>query len=638
MPLSKQPNRPPNDIETTKLNEWIAQEEAILASIRKLEREREQERVRFLKQSSLLRSTLRSTKVVQDVASKMFSNNSLLLKKLEEEIAYQEAEISAISECFPSTHDFIKELKDIALFGTSLQLALKKQLGCIGSRIDSVDGKLESTVDLQAYIDYTISSASTMASEAEGTIQKKRQGLLHPIRRLPVELLEGIFQACVHEESRGWLIDPSRTPDLPKAATKVASVCRFWRSVALQCPRLWRCLRGPIKVVQKTPPPHWGPVTTVTTTTGVDHFRSSLRRCGDLAIELTIPPQVSIPGDIDMGCIPLGRLNLLNVANEWPPIFSSPFHLWVGQSASKKALTRIIPPFLLLRTKMITAFSVGLTFEAPSNSVNHLIISGRQPTIPFIPILTSLPNLEELDINDAQIYQTPIAGTNRALRHSKLRRIRLHSSCFSDLEQSLSGGLQLPQLRSLTFSNLTTPFIFPFISAQFGATVTSLDLHETETKDSQVIRDVINKFHRINTLLVSGTAVSATLHALYRVPANPHARNLKENALGNRELQTTREMPRGLEKIVIRNYGEDGSTIQKVLRMMRSNPAADTQPIEVIFDGCPNIRKEIREEFTTAGPIIVTMPETGSHYDPYDLGQLGDHLLGLFDMDDGGLV
>ena len=173
MPLSKQPNRPPNDIETTKLNEWIAQEEAILASIRKLEREREQERVRFLKQSSLLRSTLRSTKVVQDVASKMFSNNSLLLKKLEEEIAYQEAEISAISECFPSTHDFIKELKDIALFGTSLQLALKKQLGCIGSRIDSVDGKLESTVDLQAYIDYTISSASTMASEAEGTIQKK---------------------------------------------------------------------------------------------------------------------------------------------------------------------------------------------------------------------------------------------------------------------------------------------------------------------------------------------------------------------------------------------------------------------------------------------------------------------------------
>ena len=637
MSLSKQPNRPPNDIETTKLNEWIAQEEAILASIRKLEREREQERVRLLNRSSLLRSTLRSTKVVQDVASKMFSNNSLLLKKLEEEIAYQEARISAISECFPSTHDFIKELKDIASFGSSLQSALKRQLECIGSRIASVDEKLESTVDLEAYIVHTVSSASAMASEAEGTIQKKRQGLLHPIRRLPAELLEGIFQACVHDESRGWLNDPSRTPGLPKAAIRVASVCRFWRSVALQCPHLWRCLRAPIQV-RKTSATPWGAPVLTTATYGVEHFRSSLRLRGDLAIELTIPPQVSIPGDIDLTQVQLERLNLLNVANQWSPIFPSPLHLWVGQPAGNSALTRTIPFSLLLRTKIITAFSVGLTFEAPSNSVTHLVISGRQPTIPFIPILTSLPNLEELDVNDAQIYQTPVSGTHQALRHSKLRRIRLHSSCFSALEQSLSGGLQLPQLRSLTISNLTTPFIFPFISAQFGATVTSLDFHGTETKDPQVIRNVINNFHRINTLTVSGTAVSATLHALYRVPANPHARKLKENALGNREIQTTREMPKGLEKIVIQNYGEDGSTIQKVLRMMRSNPAADTEPIEVIFDGCPNIRKDIREEFKTAGPIIVTMPETGSHYDPSDLGQLSDHLLGLFNIADGGLV
>ena len=631
MSLTKRPNRPPNDIETAKLNEWITQEEAILASIRKLERERVEERVRLSNQSSLLRSTLQSTKVVQNVASEMFSNNSLPLKQLEKEIAYQEAEISAISECFPSTHDFIKELKDIALFGSRLQSALKKQLECIGSRLDSIDGKLESTVDLEAYIVHTVSSASTMASEAEGTIQKKRQGLLHPIRRLPAELLEVIFQACVHDESRGWLNDPSRTPDLPKAAIRVASVCRFWRSVALQCPHLWRCLRGPIKVVRRTPPHHWGPGT-VTVTAGVDHFRSFLRRCGDLAIELTLPPQVSIPGDIDMTCIPLERLNLLNVANEWPPIFSSPFHLWVGQPASSSALTRTIPSSLLLRTEKITAFSVGLTFEAPVNSVNHLVISGRQPTIPFIPILTSLPNLEELDIHDAQIYQTPVAGTQQALRHSRLRCIRLHSSCFSALEQSLSDGLQLPQLRSLTFSKLTAPFIFPFISAEFGATVTSLDIHSTKTKDPQVIRDVINKFHRINTLSVSGP----TLHALYRVLANP-PRKLKENASGNRGIQTTLEMPKGLEKIVIQNYGEDGSTIQKVLRMMRSNPAADTQPIEVIFDGCPNIRKDIREEFKTAGPIIVTMPETGSH-DPYDLEQLSDHLLGLFNIADGGLV
>lgn len=603
MSLTKGSNRPPNNTEIAKLNRWIAQEEAILASIQKLEGEREKERMQLLNKSALLRRTLQSTKVIQDVASQMFSNNERLLKGLVKEVATQEAEISAISEYFPSTRDFVKELKEIELLGKCLQSALEKQLKCIGGRVNSVDEELGSTVDLEAYILDTASSTSVMVSTAENAIQKKRRGL-HPIRRLPTELLEGIFQECVHEESRGWLNDPSKTPDLPKAATTVASVCRFWRGVALQCPHLWRCLRAPIEI-QKCPHSYMK----VTTAAGLDHFRNFLRLRGDLAIELTMPPKVSIPDDIDMMSIPIDRLNILNATNQWPATFSSPFHLWVGPPANFFTFTIAIPSSLLLRTKTITALNVCPTFGAPNHSVNHLILSGQQLIVPFIPILTSLPNLEEFDV---QIWPSPaiVHRSSQALIHSKLRCIRLHSSCFSALERSLSDGLQLPQLRSLTLFNLTTSFNFPFISAQFGSTVTSLHIHGTETKDPCAIRSVVDKFHRINTLSLSGTAVGTTLHALYEVSTTPIAGNPKEKTSGDGEIQGIREMPKGLEKIVIQDYGEDGSTIQKHLRMMRSNPAADTQPIKVIFDGCPNIRKEIREEFTTARP-------TGSHCDPY---------------------
>jgi len=621
MSLIKRPNRLPNNTEVTTLNELIAQEEAILVSIQKLEKERKEARWRLLSKSSLLQRTLQSTKAIQDVASQMASSNGPLLRKLEKEIASQEADVSALSAVFPSTRDFMKGVKAIILYAALLQATLERQLRCIGDRVNSVDEQLESTVDLEAYMFDAVSSASTVISTVEDTIKKKRQGLLHPIRRLPAEMLEEIFQVCINKETQGWLDDPSILPDPPKAATSVASVCRSWRSVALQCPRLWRCLRAP---VQSTRYDRYGYGRTVTA--GVDHFRNSLRLCGNLAIELTIPHQASIPNDIDITAIPLDRLNLLDVWNQWPPTTCSPLHLWMSQPSRNGSLTREIPSSLLSRTKTITAFSVSITFEAPSRSVNHLIISGRQPTVPFIPLLTSLPNLEELDVKDAQIYEAPDAGSRQTLSHPRLRCIRLHSSCLETLEQSLSDGLQLLRLRSLTLSDLTSqndPLLYPFISAQLSATVTSLDIHGTETTDATIVRSFIDKFHRVNTLSASGTAVSSVLCALY-------------DSTG--DILRVQEMPKGLETAIIQDYKGDGSALHQNLQMIDSSPATGTRPITIIFEGCPNIRKDIKEEFALAGPMIVIEPpdrDLGPYSDPYGSTQLSDHLLDELDAADG---
>jgi len=111
--------------------------------------------------------------------------------------------------CIPPTRDFIKGVKAITLYAALLQAALERQLQCIGDRVNSIDEELESTVGLEAYMHVdAILSVSTMISMAKDTIKKKRQGLLHPICRLPAEMLEEIFRPALTKRPKGGLTIP----------------------------------------------------------------------------------------------------------------------------------------------------------------------------------------------------------------------------------------------------------------------------------------------------------------------------------------------------------------------------------------------------------------------------------------------
>ena len=61
---------------------------------------------------------------------------------------------------------------------------------------------------------------------------RRQHGLLHPIRRLPVELLGYILTLAV----RDWFRDGDRA----RAPFCIASVSQCWREVALYTPPVWR--------------------------------------------------------------------------------------------------------------------------------------------------------------------------------------------------------------------------------------------------------------------------------------------------------------------------------------------------------------------------------------------------------------
>ncbi|KZV81085.1 hypothetical protein EXIGLDRAFT_629076, partial [Exidia glandulosa HHB12029] len=62
------------------------------------------------------------------------------------------------------------------------------------------------------------------------------QGLLHPIRRLPDEVLSMIFEVVPTFRPKRPILSGSLKPRRPFV---ISAVCRRWRAVALSTPALW---------------------------------------------------------------------------------------------------------------------------------------------------------------------------------------------------------------------------------------------------------------------------------------------------------------------------------------------------------------------------------------------------------------
>jgi len=73
-------------------------------------------------------------------------------------------------------------------------------------------------------------------NEVQKNVVASSEGFLHPIRRLPTEILQQIFEECIDAEAAEWFLDPTRPPTLLKSATRIAGTCRSWRTIAQQTP------------------------------------------------------------------------------------------------------------------------------------------------------------------------------------------------------------------------------------------------------------------------------------------------------------------------------------------------------------------------------------------------------------------
>jgi len=620
----KRLNRIPEESECLALHKVIAQEGVVIDTIRKLQREHEAEHQLLAEKAIILQRNLDSTEILREVGSQLSTHVMPLLVQLETQLAVQEDDKSILATHLPSTPDFLHSWGVIKDGIIALDASLKWQLRRTQERITSVTQQLYSTESLRDQMSSTISSFSSMIDHAQESIKAKKRGILHPIRRLPVEILLHIFEDCVNDEiNECHRNPPSIFGVVPTMALRLASVCSKWRDIVLGMPYLWRHLRGPTRSRRSTG--------------ARNHLQNYLDRCRGGEIELTIPVGGKLPDGLASETITVRRLNLAeDIEEEKWLILPSPVHLWL-YDAGVESSRRVLPSSLISRTTHLTVWFMEISFQEDCKSLTRLELCGAQPAFVFTKMISQSPHLTDLDLIRAAMEDAPVVELV-PFTHSHLRYLGLSRGWIELLESALSSGLHLPQLRHLELSNITSEYIatkYPLISAQLGATVVRLDF---QGKDCTIdaTRSFTDAFRRVNTIGFYGRVTETVLRALYEI------RTSRVQITGQGTIRCTHEvvhaMPKGLEVVIIRNYKGMGRKIDQQLRMMRQNPAPDTQPINIIFENCLNILPRIRREFAVPGPLIVIEtvdPHLGPGQSSCDPGDVDDRILDELEAADG---
>jgi hypothetical protein len=537
-----------------------------------------------------LQRTITPTQALLDAGSQIQLSNNSFIYYLLTELTAQESDVATLSECLPSTSAFLRGRETVKNAVIALQAALEEQLGSIGQRVAAVKEELEITKELSGHMSHSMDVFSTATNDVQKGIVARSKNFLHPIRRLPAEILQRIFEECVDAEAAEWFVDPTGSPSHLQSATRIAGTCRSWRTIAHQTPRMWNRLRAPIQAGTYN-----GVKQGTRRITGRRAFWASLRLCGSIPLEVTIPEHVSLPEKPNLMSLKIDRLNFDNVCDyDWsrPPSFPSPLYLWVGRGNSRVLHTQELPSSLISRTTTITAHHVAVAIPEGSNQVTQLILRGLQDGFRLTSLLKSLPCLNELDAGSARVVYW-YKQVHPALTHQSLRHLRIHISFVHALEYYLAKGLRLPGLScfGLTCQSMLhygplhyTSSSFPSVSAQLPTTVTHLEVHGEHAVTTSSTSDLIETFYGVDTISTYGNAVGAILLALCRT----------RDTLEGEKPSAEEKLPSSVRVLHIHDYIGNGKDLYPALRQIYNSIEA----IKVSFENCPNILPTMRGEFT----------------------------------------
>ena len=566
-------NLPPNHAQREALDRLVAQQESVIANLEHICSENTIEHRQLDKNAQILRSTVASTKILRDIGTQIQDQISPLFLQLDNELLSLEAHYPVLSSLLSSTAPVVQEWNMVRDALATLLSVLKRPLEHAENYLISLVQELHNTETLREQMSEAIATLSTMIKAGTQSIKSKREGILHPLRRLPPEILIQIFHECVAEEVK-VLRNQLPFSTVIQSPLILAGVCTQWRRIVLHNPRLWRYICYPISVPS--------PLHTF-------RFAHDLSLSEGIPIELTITPlRVTPVAEGSLGRRAIRRLNIGNPAYIWPPVFPSPEYLWIGHDDSAP-LTRTIPAALIFRTTHIVCSNVRPVFSDENGTVVTVVVSG-EGFGPFIgSMMRKLRHLRHLDMT--QLRLGPLNTTfDRDISHEHFSSLAIHSSALTVIEFYLSRGLRLPSLRRLTLDGLddhanSSPN-FPFISLYFKETVATFEI--SGTSHSGPIQSWIETLVPLQAIVAyRKDATLPLLSALHK------ARDLELTPV-------VRSSPEGVMSIILREYPGNGTEVLQILRDIRQNSAVGSKPIEIVLDDCLNILPEIRAELNGA--------------------------------------
>ena len=566
----------------------LERQEGLVLSIENLRKETDAEHERLSSKAAMLRDALKHMEYLNRLHVIIQSEGFTWLDQLSESILDMEAK-----------RDFLHPLFDSVTTTLDGFSAVNDAINLLKSRIETAFSQLPNFFAKVAWESYsvdmlcaqttdTIASFSSMATIAQRSIASKQNGVLHPLRRLPEEMLIQIFEHGADEEAQEWLEYFGGVPPNPRFLARIAGVCRRWRSIALSCPHLWRRVLAPAYVTRRIPGMAAYSYRDQTTTRGIDHLRRALQLCDGGRIELTLPARFTFPQDVDITTFEVRRLNILDASQTWPSVLLSPKHLWLGQAITNGPLSREIPLSVLSNTSKITSSNISLTFASPISTVTHLVLCGDHSTLPLNALLCSLPRLVTLDAKGARICNTPGINLAQANIHSQLRTFGIDGTGLAFLEQALVEGLRLPNLRLFEIANIDSGHHatnYPSIHTHMSRSATHLGIFGTCGVAGEALHTFIDIFPHLDTISLHGAGTELALQALCRSASS-----------GGDSSGLECSMPKTVQHVMICDYQEDGEAIYQRLQEIHASTSPSGESIKIIFQDCLNIRLDIRKE------------------------------------------
>lgn len=573
-------NLPPTPAQRAALEKIVAQQETMITHLQELQAGNLTDHARLDENTVVLQSTMESTKSLRDVGLQIRDQISPLFARLERELSLQESNEITLSSLFPSSTVFLRDWKRVKDAIAALLLALVNPIESTDDHLYSVAEELHSMETVRDQMSDAITTLHTMIQTGSQSIAAKRQGVLHPLRRVPNELLLTIFHTCVEVETDEIRRRLPHTP-LPHAPINLAGVCTRWRRVALQTPRLWSYIHAPC--LSRSSSVYY---------TGEGHFENFLSRSQGSSIELTLLERSKPVTHRSLNTADLRRLNIHNPRDIWPPFLPSPEHLWVGQSDNDPPLKRVVPLALLSRTTRVTSSNIHLSFPEDVRSVKTVIMRGSQSGPFFGSLMRKLPELQHLDLRGLHLGHIDTTF-NRNLSHTNLSSLAIPASALSMVDLYIGRGLRLPALRHLALDGLIGypgPHLashFPQLLSHLKTTVTTLEI--TGASRFEFVHSWVDALGAsIDSLVACGRGpVMLVIDALCQ---SHHPDSTPHTAPG---ITLKRNM-----SLVISEYPDGGMEIYQRLEIVWNLYNSEDRSMKIVFDHCINVLPSILAGFS----------------------------------------
>ena len=455
-----------------------------------------------------------------------------------------------VASRIPATDQFVVDWQ-LALDGLSnTSNILEQRLGATTERVHANRMGLLAHDSLRAHATQAVDRMDTIIRELDDSIEDKRFGALHPIKRIPREILQEIFEHAVDEEHTQLMnklqSDFHPYKDFPSVAFRISATCRHWREIATRTPKLWRHICAP-----------WldGWYDMVDDYIGQAHFLRTLELAGESGLELFLFGQEVegwkpiLTGEctkqwsritiIDPQKLPsrlptTPRLNIYSTSNALEKI-QLPRHLVSPLIAL--SCFRIIPLFPSRATKL-TTLDIYLPF-LPGPVYN-------QPSYPDLgELLHSLPSLSRLNLNCDEEYNSSFDEPRAVRVHNTLENLSITSKVLPYIAFELR-FISVPSLSVMKILDVHDKFTERDISRLFEAansirdTVTDLSISSSKVvSKKQKIATLIRSFSQLKRLELHGFAVTPGLKALLGASKGPSLMQIvvKDYPEGNEKLR-----------------------------------------------------------------------------------------------------